>query len=153
AFRIPSGAKQVTVATAHVCALIKDKGVACWGSNSFAQFGNGSTDNSTVPVLVNLPSGTISGLNAGHQTTCASIDRKGWCWGDNTAYQGGSSTDSPKIIQPKLVLQLGQLTLASRAIVPSKEHTCALTTGGFACWGNNTSARLGSTNAPSMTAV
>jgi alpha-tubulin suppressor-like RCC1 family protein len=151
AFRIPSGAKYIAVGGAHVCAVV-GKVVACWGSNAFSQFGNGSTANSSVPIVVKqMPAGNIAGITAGNQTTCASIDRKGYCWGENHGLQGGSANDQT-ILQPKLVADLPMLPAeGDHPIVAGKAHSCASTVSGFYCWGNNSSNRLGRASAPSMT--
>lgn len=152
AFRIPSGAKAVAVGAAHVCAVVGNA-VACWGSNSFSQLGNGSTASSAVPIVIKMPTGNIGAIGAGNQTTCVSIAQRGYCWGENNALQGGSATDAPKIPQPKLVADLPTLASdGSHAIVAGKGHSCAATLSGFQCWGTNQSNRLGKASAPTMTA-
>jgi alpha-tubulin suppressor-like RCC1 family protein len=55
----------------------------CWGLNRQGQLGNGSTDNSSVPVRVkgNM---VFEKIRAGHLHTCGlTTDGTVWCWGDN----------------------------------------------------------------------
>ena len=36
----------------HTCGITRDHSVMCWGSNSFGQLGNGSTQNTSTPTVV-----------------------------------------------------------------------------------------------------
>ncbi len=146
-FRIPGGAKKVTVGQFYACALVDDL-FACWGGNTFGQFGNGSTEGSQLPIVIALPD-VAEAIGAGIQTMCATIKGKGYCWGDNAAFQGGSEADQ-RIVQPKEVTGLPALVSGAGSIAAGRQHSCALAKTGLFCWGNNTSSRLGST-APTQT--
>ncbi|HEY2902236.1 MAG TPA: RCC1 repeat-containing protein, partial [Polyangia bacterium] len=65
----------------HSCALLDTGGVACWGSGGSGQLGNGSTDDSSIPVAVTGLSDAVA-VSAGDAHTCA-IRRNGAiiCWG------------------------------------------------------------------------
>jgi alpha-tubulin suppressor-like RCC1 family protein len=65
----------------HYCGLDADSLAYCWGSNGTGQLGNGTFDNSSVPVPV---SGGLRfiGISAGDQYTCAvTPDFDVYCWG------------------------------------------------------------------------
>jgi alpha-tubulin suppressor-like RCC1 family protein len=144
-FRIPGGATTVTVGSTHVCAIV-DSLLACWGGNNAGQLGTGGTDLSPLPVVVPTPAAPDS-VGAGDQATCASLGGTGYCWGDNGAYEAGNETDK-RVLTPKLVTGLGPVAKGGRMITAGGEFSCAAATAGLACWGNNSSNRLG-TNAVS----
>jgi len=146
-FRIPAGAKQVTVGQSYACAIVNDL-FTCWGANNFGQFGNGGTDNSPIPIVIAL-SDVPDAIGAGAQTTCASLKGKGHCWGDNNAFQGGSEGEQ-RIVTPRAVTSLPNLAPGAGSIAPSRNHSCAVGGAAFFCWGNNSSGRLGS-NGPTQT--
>jgi alpha-tubulin suppressor-like RCC1 family protein len=61
----------ITTATAvaggssHVCALLGDGSLKCWGLNNRGQLGNGTTTNSTTPVAVPGIVGTVQAVSCG----------------------------------------------------------------------------------------
>jgi hypothetical protein len=64
----------------HVCGRA-DTMVWCWGSNGRGQLGNGTTDDSEVPVPVSGGHDFVS-LRAGHDGACGVTRKLGvWCWG------------------------------------------------------------------------
>ncbi len=77
-------------ATSHVCALMVNGGVKCWGFNTYGALGDGTTTSKSAPVNVvtsgtdqsqNLLSG-ISAISGGKHMTCA-VTNSGTakCWG------------------------------------------------------------------------
>ncbi len=139
--RIPSGAKAVTLGGSHACAIVGSL-LACWGANSFGQLGTGGTDAAPLPVVVPV-SASPNAVGAGAQTTCASLGGQGFCWGDNGGFQAGNEVDQ-HVLQPKLVSGLGAMASGSQTISAGGQYSCAASASGLACWGNNTSQRLGS---------
>ena len=156
-----SDVTSVVVGSAHVCALISDGSVSCWGWNGDGQLGNDQAscdtnspdypDNclSTTPVPVS-GLGDVVQLAAGHDHTCAltsggSVE----CWGDNGSGQLGnneqgcqSNSQSP-CFNPTPV-QVHGLGSGVAAIAAGQADTCALTdAGGVRCWGDNEFGQLG----------
>jgi len=67
----------------HTCGVTYDGQAWCWGSNHFGQLGDGSTEDSPVPVRVG--GGLVfESIDAGNLHTCGfTTDDTLWCWGDN----------------------------------------------------------------------
>ena len=130
----------------HSCALDTLGQVYCWGANNFGQLGDGTNDNSWVPVEVALGGKTVASLAVGQYHNCV-IDTLGeaYCWGFNTSGQLGNNDNTSSPVLVKVVNDSGALlgkTLES--IAAGYEHTCALDTLGEAyCWGWNLSGQLG----------
>lgn len=49
---LTAGVSAVTVGTVHTCALTLSGAMKCWGQNSYKQLGDGTTNNSNIPVTV-----------------------------------------------------------------------------------------------------
>lgn len=104
---VPSGpiaafAGQLACGYAHVCAVMKDGTLSCWGKNSYGQLGDGTTVSRPTSASVSLtPPGGAPGLTkvmqvaAGDNHTCAIIRPGGgvWCWGWNHFGQLGDGTE------------------------------------------------------------
>ena len=146
---IPSSSDAIAVAagSSHTCALQQTGEIACWGNNEHGQLGNGTNDDSEVPVPVTgiddataiAAGGELA--NSGH--SCA-LHRTGSisCWGNNTAGQlgNGQSNDGESSSAPVQVAGVDDAT----AIAAGEAHTCALQEGGtVSCWGSNAWGELG----------
>lgn len=132
-------AKVIAAGTQHVCALLGDGSMACWGANDRGQLGDGSTDHQTTPVTVaNLPAGVLN-VSAGFSHTCARTSaNQVICWGSNTSGQlgNGTTTSSGSPVQSN-VSDVSAFDLGSN-------HSCAVTnSGGASCWGSNFQGQLG----------
>jgi len=69
----------------HTCAILDDSSAVCWGLNSMGQLGDGTTDNSTTPVTVSMPTGLgVAEISAGWIHTCAvATNASVYCWGNH----------------------------------------------------------------------
>jgi len=150
---IPLGGpvKHIASGSYHVCALMNDDGVRCWGYNSYGELGYGHTDylgdNEAVldAGLVDIP-GTVSQLTGGGTHTCALLEGGAVrCWGRNHVGQLGYGNTTP-IGDDELPSAVGEVDLGGNAqqLCAGNTHTCALLEGGgVRCWGDGASGRLG----------
>jgi alpha-tubulin suppressor-like RCC1 family protein len=143
----PRRVKGISTATAvapslfeHVCALLEDGTVKCWGRNDQGQLGNGSmTWNITTPVAVTGIDSATS-VAVGYSHSCALLtDGTVRCWGANGAGQLGDGANADSSI-PRPV---GGISTAT-ALALGDNHSCALLESGTVqCWGYNFSGQLG----------
>ena len=74
----------VSAGDAFTCALSTTNMVTCWGYNYFGTLGDGTTTNSTSPVLVaGSGLGNATAISAGYGHICALLSTgKVQCWGN-----------------------------------------------------------------------
>jgi|GEM_PF-1342087 len=144
----------VAAGASHTCSLSSRGDVTCWGYNFDGQLGNGTTTNSTTPVTVDFPTGTVgTTVTAGDFHTCAILNTgTTTCWGsnDNGQLGNGSNTDSATPVTVDLPVGATATTITAGSF-----HTCAiLNTGTTTCWGNDFYGQLGNgSNTDSTTPV
>lgn len=146
--------KQVSVGTSNACAVTTDGAIACWGSNTFGQIGDGTQTRRSVPTSPTiagtpLQGTTVTQVVSGSGRTCAVTGSgNAACWGNNAngTFGNGTTTDSKVAVA---VTKAGT-PLAGKTIVGidtnslSAAHTCAVTSdGNAACWGSGSNGRLG----------
>lgn len=121
------GVTALAAGGAHTCAVTTGGGVKCWGSNTYAQLGTGTTTDTTIPMGVSDLDSGVSAVVAGDLHSCALMRGGGVkCWG--YAGSGGLGAGVPADVPG--------LTSGVRAIAASYAQTCALTVGGAVkCWG------------------
>jgi hypothetical protein len=130
----------VSTGWTHTCALVNDGGARCWGWNHKGRLGNGTTVDSTIPVVVTgLTGATAISVGGGH--TCALIVDGGVrCWGEADHGQLGNDSSLEYSTAPVAVTRLS----GAVAITAGSSHSCAGSDGGVAyCWGRNDSGQLG----------
>ena len=147
----------VSVGGSHVCAILDNGDLKCWGSDAYGQLGDGgathngytmTTQPSSTPV--DLGQGrTAVAVSAGNSHTCAILDNGDLkCWGWDRYGQlgdGGTSHDSnTKTTQPSSTpVDLGQGRTAV-AVSTWGDFTCAiLDNGDLKCWGRDSWGQLG----------
>ena len=125
----------ITSGSHFSCAVRETGQIACWGSNSDGQLGNGEVDSSNLsPDLVSGIDDAI-GVSAGRTHTCAV--REGGsvsCFGWNLYGQLGNGQDD--VFTPAQVKVAGIDDAVG--ISSSYDHSCVLhESGEVSCWGRN----------------
>ena len=141
----------ISIGTDHLCAILDDGSLHCWGANGFGELGRGGTSpygngpGETSPPSVTLPAGRKAvAVSAGGRYVCAVLDDGQLrCWGRNLegTLGQGSTTDYGK--------NPGESTLGVdidtpvRSVTAGTFVTCAVSASGLRCWGSNTHGELG----------
>jgi Regulator of chromosome condensation (RCC1) repeat len=140
------------------CALTGSGEVYCWGSNTFAQLGNGTTTSSPIPIRVPLPGSYKSLTTRGAGGCAVAAAGDAYCWGTNAYGRFGIGTDDIVTATPARVLG----GLAWRHLALGDDRACGVTEERQAyCWGRadmelgtgidtNTVSPLPVINAPPM---
>ena len=93
---ILTGAEEVHVGAAVICAKKTDGTVLCAGDNSHGGLGQGVSDNDTHDVPLEVPAVKAAKLVVAGETACTVVADKLLCWGDARYGQlvtGGPNTD------------------------------------------------------------
>lgn len=93
----PGTAKAVSAGADHVCVVLTDGGVTCWGQGLDGRLGNGGTSTVTAPPApITLPSpGTAAAVSAGYRHSCAVLTSGAvTCWGQDFSGELGNGTGS-----------------------------------------------------------
>ena len=103
-----TGVTEVSAGDFHVCAVLADGSGQCWGKNSYGGLGDGSTNDSNVPVgLMSGLAGAISVSASVGNTSCALLaDGSLRCWGFNGQGQLGAESTSINSTVPLTVLNI-----------------------------------------------
>lgn len=126
-------------AVAHDCGITGLPAVICWGDNDDGQLGNGTRDDSDVPVLVSGEH-LFASISAGGEHTCGLAESGDiYCWGRNAEGQLGDGTTAGRT-EPVSVMGGHAFATVNTGLA----HTCGVTTGGDVyCWGRNIGGQLG----------
>jgi alpha-tubulin suppressor-like RCC1 family protein len=138
---LESGVVAVAAGPYHTCAVTAAGGLVCFGANWMGQLGDGSTDDSALPVPVSgLASGVVA-VAVGEMHSCALTDEGAVkCFGHNLSGQLGDASNDASAVPVDVVGLSGDAT----AVTAQGNHSCALNAeGGAVCWGYNGYGQLG----------
>ena len=150
AVSLPSGTTVTAIAagSSDSLALTSTGQILAWGWNHSGQLGNGTTTNSSTPVLVSLPTGTtaIAVAAGGQHSLALTSTGRVLAWGaDNYAQlgTGTASTTGCLCVSTPVAVSLPLATTIT-AITGGGNHSLALTsTGQVLAWGFNDSGQIG----------
>mgnify|MGYP000161982090 FL=1 len=155
-------ARALSAGDDHVCAILDDGALKCWGSAGNGRLGSGGTSNigdgagemgANLAAVSLGSSGTAMAVSAGQAHTCVvftSTEVK--CFGNGGSGRLGVGNqnnfgdlpDQMGTALPAINLGTGRTALAVSA---GAEHTCALLdNAALKCWGSGDSGRRGSSN-------
>ncbi len=142
---LPPGTTVTAIAggSLYSLALTSTGQVMSWGDNTYGQLGNGTTANSSTPVVVSLPSGTTITAIAGggnHSLVLTSTGQLfAWGWNQQGQLGNGNTTSSSTPIMVSLPSGTSVI-----AIGGGDQHSLALTSSGqVLAWGRNFEGQLG----------
>lgn len=143
---------------AHVCALLSDQTVRCWGDDRFGQLGHSLSDGGVDQTYDANPS-AVAGLSGVTQlavrgndsfgTSCARLEDGGvMCWGSNDHGQLGLASgavvrDGDSHPTPSLVQGIPPVARIDLAGAFSCAQQASEGGGGLYCWGLNSVLQLG----------
>ena len=136
-----NNAIQISAGGSHVCALVSNGSVHCWGEASNNQLGYGSTSDRDTPGGPIPDLGNVVQISAGSFHNCALVSNGSvHCWGvgvnGRLGYGDAMDRSSPGAPIPGLE----NVTQVSAG----NGHTCALVSNGSVhCWGYGTEGQLG----------
>jgi hypothetical protein len=150
----PLYASQISVGVYHVCALLTDGKLACWGNNNTGALGLG-----TVGGVYDRPrqsmsnyAGTMTNVDAGERHTCVvrSADGLVSCWGRNAYGQVNPRRQNgqPPTSGCPLGNDCGTASTVSGIagavqVSAGYDHTCVRLATRMQCWGKSTDNLLG----------
>jgi alpha-tubulin suppressor-like RCC1 family protein len=131
----------------HVLAVGSDGNVYAWGSNEGGQLGNGTTENSNVPVRVSKPADVkFSSVAAGNRVSYAlTTTGKAYAWGDNSIHAFGNDTTESSSVPVPVTMPAG-VSFTQVVAGADLSGTALGDDGNVYVWGENHFESLGVKN-------
>jgi len=137
---LSSGVTAISANYGHTCAALESGGVKCWGYNEFGMLGNGTKEESNIPVDVPGISDKVTFLSAGLAHTCAATEKGVLCWGNNQDGQLGTVNRVDHLTP----IMVPNIPGTIRSLSAGYLHTCIVKQDGVAfCWGQNDRGQIG----------
>lgn len=129
-----SNVTDISVGQYHVCALIDDGTVKCWGGNQHKQVVDSVDEIITTPIAVAGINNAVT-ISCGNLHSCVVLESgKINCWGDSNNYAVLGNPLLTHIVTPIEPLLFRSAKTVSVGVL----NTCATLLGGEAvCWGGN----------------
>jgi len=154
---LPAGTAvtSVTAGESHSVARTATGGALAWGLNDQGQLGDGTNDDSTLPVPVSVPSGTtvtaVASGAIGNHTLALTSAGQVLAWGSNQDGQLGNGSTVGSDTPGQVALPTGTTVTA---VAAAGAHSVARTAAGQAlAWGTNQSGLLGNGSSVSISAT
>ncbi|WP_437278124.1 hypothetical protein WME90_44025 [Sorangium sp. So ce375] len=150
--------KSASAGNNHVCAVLDNDSLKCWGLNGNGQLGLNDTTNrgvtsgqmgDTLPAIYLGAGRTAKAVASGGNHTCVLLDNNTVkCWGLNDHGQLGRDDTLAQGDQANEMQNLATVFLGTgrtaKAISAGAEHSCALLDNDTVkCWGANSYGQLG----------
>lgn len=130
---LPGDAVEVATSASHACARLVDGRLYCWGDNRNGQLGDGTTDDSEIPVRVT----TLASVDEVHMDTrytCARSGGQVYCWGRALE---SSTSDRHVPVEVTGISDAVQLSTSGGT-------ACVRRAAGLvSCWGSNSKNQVG----------
>jgi streptogramin lyase len=139
---LSSGVTSIIAGAWHACALTATGAVECWGLNQYGELGDGTQNNSNVPVAVSGLSSPSSLAGGWYDTYAVADGGAVLAWGGNffgelgngTSNTGGNLVPGP----------VSNLTSGVASVSGGIYFGCGLLSGGsIECWGDDSEGQLG----------
>jgi len=136
---VPAHQGVVAAGWFHNLAVRSDGTAWAWGRNNFGQLGNGTTNQSDVPVQVSNLSGVIAVAGGAYHSVALKSDGTVWDFGYNGDGQLGTGTTTNSSTPVQVSNLSGVIAVAAGC-----DHTLALKSDGTVWdWGYNSYGQLG----------
>lgn len=132
----------------QVCGII-DGQTWCWGVNSNGQLGNGTQNDTNVPVRVSRDSGVLLGktdklVAVGNLHACiVTTEDKVYCMGYNASGQIGDGSFTDRSVPTPVDTSTGLAGKTITDLVANDSSICAVASGDVYCWGSGAYGKLG----------
>jgi serine/threonine-protein kinase len=131
---------QVSAGHSHTCAVSAGDAY-CWGSGLSGELGDGAERTSSSPVMVvGLPAGRVTRVDAGRHFSCAVADGQAFCWGDNSSGRLGIGSDAPNATT---ATRIADWDGGVSYVFAGGDHAVAIVDGAVFTWGHDDSGALG----------